>query len=48
MLTNKGTFSAQEQLKNFDNRTSAWLPLFEEGNKVITELRIVEEKLQKH
>ncbi len=40
-LTNKGKFVAQEQMKNFENNSSEWLELFEEGNKVITELRIV-------
>jgi len=46
-LTNKGKFTAQEQLQNFDNKTSLWFPLFEEGNKVITELRLTEEKMKK-
>jgi hypothetical protein len=45
-LTNKGKFIAQEQLKNLDNKTSIWFPLFEEGNKVITELRLTEEKMK--
>jgi len=43
-MTNKGKFTAQENLKNFDNNSSAWLPLFEEGNKVITELRLIQEE----
>jgi hypothetical protein len=43
LLTNKGKFSAQENLKNFGNNTSDWLPLFEEGNKVISELRVQKE-----
>ena len=43
-LTNKGKYSAQDELKNFDNNTSIWLPLFNEGNKVITELRLIQEK----
>ena len=47
LLTNKGKFTAQEQLQNFDNNSSSWLSLFEEGNKVITELRIVEEGIRK-
>jgi hypothetical protein len=39
-LTNKGRFSAQEQLQKFDNNSSsAWLPLFEKGNQVIAALR---------
>jgi len=43
-MTDRGKFTAQENLKNFDNNSSAWLPLFEEGNKVITELRLIQEK----
>jgi len=43
-MTNKGKFTAQEDLKNFENKSSLWLPLFEEGNKVISELRIIQEK----
>ena len=43
-MTNKGKFTAQENLKNFDNNSSPWLPLFEEGNKVISELRLIQEK----
>lgn len=39
-LTNKGIHVGEEQLKNFENRSSEWLKLFEEGNKVIAELRI--------
>ena len=39
LLTNKGVFVGQETMKNFENRSSSWLQLFEEGNKVITELR---------
>lgn len=40
-LTNKGKFVGQEEVKNFDNNSSQWLDLFEEGNKLITEIRIV-------
>lgn len=39
LLTNKGVFVGQEQMKNFENNTSSWLKLFEEGNNVLTELR---------
>jgi hypothetical protein len=39
LLTNKGVFVGQEQMKNFENNSSTWLKLFEEGNKVLTELR---------
>ncbi|MFI5406734.1 MAG: hypothetical protein ACHQ1D_09510 [Nitrososphaerales archaeon] len=40
-LTNKGKFVGQEQVKNFDNNSSQWLDLFEEANKLITEIRMV-------
>jgi hypothetical protein len=40
LLTNKGKFVAQEQMKNIENESSEWLDLFEEGNKLITELRM--------
>ena len=39
-LTNKGKFVGQEEMKNFENNSSQWLDLFEEGNKLITEIRI--------
>ncbi len=38
-LTNKGKFVAEEKMENFENNSSKWLELFEEANKVITELR---------
>lgn len=41
LLTNKGKFVGQEQMINFENNSSEWLDLFEEGNKVITELHKV-------
>jgi hypothetical protein len=40
-LTNKGQFVGQEEVKYFDNNSSPWLALFEEGNKLITEIRMV-------
>lgn len=40
-LTNKGKFVGQEEVKNFDNNSSQWLDLFEEGNKLITEIRMI-------
>ncbi len=46
-LTNKGKFVAQESIKNFENNSSEWLDLFEEGNKLITEIRISSEKNEK-
>jgi hypothetical protein len=42
-LTNKGKYFAAENILNFENRSSAWLPLFEEFNSVITGLRENEE-----
>lgn len=39
LLTNDGIFVGQEQMKNFENNSSEWLRLFDEGNKVLTELR---------
>lgn len=44
LLTNKGVFVGQEQMKNFENNSSPWLKLFEEGNNVLTELRKVNEQ----
>ncbi len=43
-LTNKGIYVGQEQMKNFENNTSTWLPLFEEANLLLTELRKTSEK----
>ena len=39
LLTNNGKFSGTDLLTNIDNKTSLWLPLFEEANKVIAEMR---------
>jgi hypothetical protein len=44
LLTNKGIYLGQEQMKHFENNTSAWIPLFEEGNIVLTELRNTSER----
>jgi len=43
-LTNKGKFVAQERMENFENNSSEWLALFEEANKVITQLRLTTPK----
>lgn len=43
-LTNKGVYVGQEQMKNFENNSSLWLKLFEEGNNVLSELRKTSEK----
>jgi hypothetical protein len=44
LLTNNGVYVGQEQMKNFENNSSTWLKLFEEGNNVFTELRKTSEK----
>ena len=44
LLTNNGVYVGQEQMKNFENNSSTWLNLFEEGNNVLTELRKTSEK----
>jgi hypothetical protein len=38
-LTNNGKLVGQENMANFENNTSEWLTLFEEGNNLITEIR---------
>lgn len=43
-LTNKGIYSANEQMQNFENSSSPLLSLFEEGNTVISELQTVAPK----
>lgn len=43
-LTNKGVYVGQEQIKNFENNSSLWLKLFEEGNNVLSELRKISDK----
>lgn len=43
-LTNKGKYKATEQMENIESEKSQWLDLFEEANKLITEIRIVSEK----
>jgi hypothetical protein len=40
LLTNKGVYSGEEHMQNFEDSSSGWLKLFEEGNKVISELRL--------
>lgn len=40
LLTNKGIYVGQDVMKNFENNTSEWQKLFEETNKVLTELRL--------
>ncbi len=43
-LTNKGKYTAQENMGNFENESSLWFPFFVEANKVISELRLTQEK----
>ena len=43
-LTNKGFYSCEEVMSNFENSSSKWLKLFEEANNVLTELRKTSEK----
>lgn len=43
LLTNNGVYVGQDIMKNFENKSSEWLKLFEEGNKVLTELRMTTE-----
>ena len=38
LLTNHGIYVAQEQLAQFENGSSSWLPLFEMGNEVISRI----------
>jgi hypothetical protein len=45
LLTNHGILSAQEQMIHFEDGTSPWLPLFEMGSVVITEMRNLENGL---
>jgi len=44
LLTNKGTFHAQEEMKAIEYGNSDWRPLFQEANKVLERLRQVSEK----
>jgi hypothetical protein len=39
LLTNNGKLVGKEKMENIENNTSEWLPLFEEGNNLITEIR---------
>ncbi|AXG74666.1 hypothetical protein DVK85_10665 [Flavobacterium arcticum] len=44
ILTNKGIFMLHEEMRNFENSSSLLLPLFEEGNIVLSELRSISDK----
>lgn len=43
-LTNQGTYFAQENMRNIENKTSDWLKLFEEANEVMNKLILTAEK----
>ncbi len=42
LLTNKGVFVGQDQIKNMENNSSPWFKLFEMGNVLMKELRTTE------
>jgi len=44
LLTNKGIYSVQDNMENFQNQSSIWLGLFLIGNELINELRTIKEK----
>ena len=39
LLTNHGIYIGEGEIQQFDDNSSNWTPMFNEGNKVITELR---------
>ncbi|AWA31097.1 hypothetical protein HYN48_13925 [Flavobacterium magnum] len=39
LLTNKGMYVGKDIMPNFENNSSKWMKLFEEGNKLLSELR---------
>src|ERR1044072_4556749 len=45
LLTNKGLYSAADSLSRFEDSTSALMPLFNAGNKVIASLRKADQGL---
>lgn len=47
ILTNQGRFVAEEDIENFDNGSSELLELFVEANKLIAELRVLDEQNQR-
>ncbi len=42
-LTPKGKFSAQEEMKNIDNKSSYWLDYYNEAKKLIDQIRALPE-----
>ena len=45
-LTKGGIFVGQESMASLENGTSEWAPLFKEANKVLTQLRLVDQSRQ--
>lgn len=43
LLTNNGIYTGRDNINNFENASSAWLPMFTNANDVITALRQVSE-----
>jgi len=44
LLTNNGIYIGEDIMNNFEDYSSEWSELFEEGNNVLTELRLTVEK----
>ena len=44
ILTNNGIYIGEDIMNNFEDYSSEWSELFEEGNNVLTELRLTVEK----
>lgn len=44
LLTSNGIYVGKEKMENFENNSSTWIKLFEEGNKVLSELRVTSER----
>lgn len=44
LLTNKGIYGGQDTIDHLEKNNSAWQALFDEGNKVLTELRMIADK----
>ena len=46
LLTNNGIYVGQDIMNNLEDYSSEWSELFEEGNNVMTELRLIVEKYE--
>lgn len=42
LLTNKGVYVGKDTISNFENNSSPWMKMFNEGNKLLSELRTVD------